>query len=347
MNYAILRYEKRSLGQAAAMARHALREAPETPNADAALKGQNRRLAGSGTAAGVMATLRAKLPEKRRKDAVPCIEVFVGGSHETLASMPRERQDEYFKDSLGWIARHFGGGANIVSAVIHRDEQTPHMQVLLVPLLDGKLNAKKLVGNRQDMVNAQTEFAEMVGSRYGLRRGEKGSPAKHTSIKQFYGAIEAAGRADALPPRTPVPPALPEPGMFSNAETRAEYDKREKERKSAMEANKRRQTEIEKLARVGIATHGRGRRKLPRQFSDLDRLEADTKRGRELLSKQRQEYNDRAEALKQIVADVPRLEAQRDALQAQLDALQESLRPPAPPEALDEPPAPSGPRPKG
>lgn len=313
--YAILRVQKRSMGQAAAMARHALREAP-TPNADPAKRPENTVL-GPDTAAGVMASLRSKLPEKRRKDAVPCIELFVGGSPEAIQAMSRRQQDAYFKRALGWIGERFGGRENLVSAVIHRDETTPHMQVLLVPLLDGKLNAKKLVGNRGDMQQMQTDFAEVCGKPSGLRRGEKGSRAKHTSIKQFYGAMEAAGRPDALPPRVPVPRPLPEPGMFASEAKREAYAKREKERAEAMAANKRRQAEVERLAALAVATHGRARR-APRQLTNLER---DTEKAAKLLEQQRQEFNQAADQVKGLKAEVPALMKKRDTLARQVNEL--------------------------
>lgn len=318
-NYAILRVRKRGMAQAAAMARHALREA-STPNADPAKVTENTVM-GPSTAAGVMADLRAKLPEKRRKDAVPCIELFIGASPEAMRAMTRKQQDAYFKRALGWIGERFGGKGNMVSAVVHRDETTPHMQVLLVPLLDGKLNAKRLVGNRGDMQQMQTDFAEKVGAPHGLRRGEKGSRAKHTSIKQFYGAMEAAGRPEALPPRVPVPRPLPEPGMFASEAKREAYAKREKERAEAMAANKRRQAEVERLAALAVATHGRARR-APRQLANLER---DTEQAAKLLEQQRQEFNQAADQVKGLKAEVPALMKKRDTLARQVNELAAQL----------------------
>lgn len=268
-NYCILRLAKRRTPGAAAMARHALRAA-DVSNADPMRQADNQVLAGSSTPEGVMADLRAKLPEKRRKDAVTCLDFFVGTSPEAMQSMTRKQQDQYFRRALGWIGKEFGGRANVVSAVVHRDEATPHMQVLLVPLLDGRLNAKRLVGNRGHMQALQDGFAEVVGAPEGLRRGERSSGASHTSIRQFYGAIEAAGTKDALPPRVPVPRALPEPGMFSSAATRKAFEDREEERRQAMEANAKRQAEIERLARLGLATHGRSRRRLPKVLTEAE-----------------------------------------------------------------------------
>lgn len=319
-NYAILRLRKRGMGEAAAMARHALREAT-TPNADPSRRDQNTVM-GPTTAAGVMADLRAKLPEKRRKDAVPCIEFFVGGSPEAIQSMTRKQQDAYFKRALGWIGDRFGGRSNLISAVIHRDETTPHMQVLLVPLVDGKLNAKRLVGNRGDMQQMQTDFAEMVGAPHGLRRGEMATGAKHTSIRQFYGAMQAAGRPDALKPRVPVPKPLPEPGLFAGKDKRDAYAKREKERAQALAANKRRQDEIERLASIAVATHGRARR-APRHLAILER---DADKASKLLAQQRAEIKQAADQAKALKDEAARLEQLRSTLASHVNKLEARIR---------------------
>lgn len=270
MQYAIMRIRKRSIGSAGAMARHALREDP-TPNADPAKLSDNTVVAGPAVASEVVAQLKARThPFVKRKDAVRVVELFVGASPEIMAKMSRKQQDAYFADSLRWISGKFGGGdnANIVSAIIHRDETTPHMQVLMTPIVGGKLAANKMIGGPAGLSKMQTEFAELVGAKYGMRRGEKGSRAKHTSIKSFYAAIERAGGMDALPPRVPVPKLPPEPerpsliaGLFEGAEAKAAREaairlraKAIKDRDAAIEANKVREATITELARVAIAT---------------------------------------------------------------------------------------------
>jgi hypothetical protein len=250
LGFAIFRLAKRRTGAAGAMARHALREGM-ADNADPARKGHNVALAGRGTAAEVIADLQAKLPAKRRKDSVTCLEFFVGMSPEDGARMSIQQQDAYFKRSLEFIGQRFGGAANIVLAVVHRDETTPHMQVLAVPLVDGKLNAKMLVGNRGHLQQLQTDFAEACGRPAGLLRGVKGSQAKHTSIKAFYGAIQAAGGASALPPRIEVPPE-PSALDYIKGNAQAINDARQK----ALKANENRQSTIESLARVGFSARG-------------------------------------------------------------------------------------------
>ncbi|RJE16469.1 hypothetical protein PHISCL_11194, partial [Aspergillus sclerotialis] len=65
--------------------------------------------------------------------------------------MGRDEQNNYFRRALDWLKdRH--GAENVLSAVVHRDETTPHMQVLVIPLdARGKLNARELVGGKDKL----------------------------------------------------------------------------------------------------------------------------------------------------------------------------------------------------
>lgn len=334
MDRVILRYVRRSLGQAAAMARHALRESP-TPNADPTKLAKNT-VFGPNTVAGIMVALRDKLPADRRKNAVPCVEFLVSASPEALRAMSRKDQDDYFTRAQAWIGDAFGGQDNIVSSVVHRDETTPHLQLLLVPLLDGKLNAKALIGNRTRMEERQTGFADRVGKPFGLKRGEKGSKAKHTTIRQFYGAIEAAGSASALPPRVPMPDALPEPGMLTSKATREAYELRKKEREAARAANAKRQREIERLAAIGIAAKGKtARRTLPELQKQVDEKQDEVARASGLLANQRKKYdatttvlarlNEQVETAREVLGSGA-LMRERDQLQAEVNELRNELR---------------------
>lgn len=339
-NYAIIRVAKRKTAGAAAMARHALRDGQAVENADEARRADNSVLVGPGSAAGIMARIRDMLPAARRRDAVTCLDLFVGGSPEAMHAMTREQQDRYFRQALAFIGDRFGGRGNIVSAVIHRDETTPHMQVLLVPLLDGRLNAKRLVGNRPDLVRLQDDFAKQVGEPAGLRRGERGSNARHTSIRQFYAAIQAAGGKDALPARKPVPDLPPKPtkpGLFASRDTKQAhqqamdaYQRAVEARRAAIEDNKVRQDQIEKLARLGLATHGRARRRAPIERDQLEALRQRTQDERAQLSRQveqaRQELTQLAAKRVVAVTEVQKLTQRRDALVNQVDELDVQIR---------------------
>jgi hypothetical protein len=131
------------------------------------------------------------LPEKRRKDAVLCIEYLVTASPEAMQSKSREEQDAYLADSLEWL-RERHGADNVVYAGIHRDETTPHLYAYVVPLDPdtGRLNAKRWLGGTKALNQMQSEFAGRVGQRHGLERGIEGSRARHQTVKEFYGALD-------------------------------------------------------------------------------------------------------------------------------------------------------------
>jgi hypothetical protein len=65
-----------------------------------------------------------------------------------------------------------------------------------------KLNSKALF-DRARLRELQSSYAEALAP-LGIRRGEPGSEAKHSEVKQFYGAVQAAKQ---MPERAPLPPA--------------------------------------------------------------------------------------------------------------------------------------------
>lgn len=169
--------------------KHAFRE-QETPNADPDRLTQNTHIGARSVAEG-MAAFNAALPTKYRKDAVLAIEYLVTSSPEDMASKTREQQDQYFHDALEWL-RSKHGTDQVIYAGIHRDEKTPHMYAYVVPVDPdtGRLNAKKWLGGAKALNEMQTDFAEQVGARHGLQRGIEGSKARHTTVSEFYAAIQ-------------------------------------------------------------------------------------------------------------------------------------------------------------
>lgn len=199
--FAILRCAKiKNLGNMGASLQHTFRER-ETPNADARRIHDNTVLHGPSTSADVLDAWKARAPEKIRSNAVHGLEYFVGASPEAMRAMNRAEQDAYFEKALDWLKeRH--GAENILSAVVHRDEATPHMTVMTIPLDEqGKLNARALVGNREKLSAMQTDFAETVGEDHGLVRGIQGSKATHERVQRVYAHIMDPEASVKLPER--------------------------------------------------------------------------------------------------------------------------------------------------
>jgi hypothetical protein len=77
---------------------------------------------------------------------------------------------------------------------LHLDEKTPHIEAYVMPFDQrGKLNCRSFLGGSKKLTELQTEYAKKMEV-FGLTRGVKGSPAKHTTVKQFYSLIEGRSR---------------------------------------------------------------------------------------------------------------------------------------------------------
>jgi hypothetical protein len=198
MAYAILRTEKlKTMGNIGGSLAHNYRTR-DTPNAVPERLHLNTH--DMASADEVKAAITARLPEKRRSDAVLCVEYFIGASPDYFEGSD-PKGERYFATAIEWLKeRH--GAENVVATSVHHDETSPHLVAYVVPLdQDGKLNAKSFLGGKAKLTAMQTDFAQTVG-RHGLERGIEGSKAKHQSIRDYYAKVNQAESAD-LPKITP------------------------------------------------------------------------------------------------------------------------------------------------
>lgn len=188
MNYAILRTTKlKTMGNIGSSLAHSYRTI-ETPNADPDLTSKNYHSV--ATPEAVKQAIKDRLPEKRRADAVLCIEYLITASPE-WEGWGKSQEVEFFKRSSQWLMdKH--GAENVAGVSIHRDINTPQLVAYVVPIDQrGKLNCKDFLGGRVKLNQMQTDFANTVTD-LGLTRGKEGSKAKHTSIKEYYHDINHA-----------------------------------------------------------------------------------------------------------------------------------------------------------
>ena len=113
---------------------------------------------------------------RTRKDSVRVVEVLFTASPEFFKGKKRAEVRAYFEEALRFFGQH-QNKANIISAVVHMDERTPHMHLSFVPLTaDGRLSAKEIVGNKKKLTQWQDNFwAHMVRTYPELERGESAS----------------------------------------------------------------------------------------------------------------------------------------------------------------------------
>ena len=216
MNYAILRTAKlKTMGNIGGSLAHNYRTI-DTPNAD-----PNRTPTNDHTVAtpeAVKQAIQDRLPEKRRSDAVLCIEYLITASPE-WDGWGTNKEDEFFEQAGQWlIDKH--GEENIAGMSIHMDETTPHLVAYVVPIdQKGKLNCKEFLGGRAKLNKMQTNFANQVKD-LGLTRGKEGSKSRHTSIKEYYHDINNA-RDFSIKAETPKPELLESKARYGEKVTAA------------------------------------------------------------------------------------------------------------------------------
>lgn len=193
--YAIMRHAKlKSWGNIAASLEHTYRDR-ETHNADPERTPDNVHLV-SASKKETIARMKARLPEKIRKNGVMAVEYLMTASPEWWAKASKEEQSAFFKRSMSWLEAQYGKD-NIMQATIHHDETSPHLTAMVVPITkDGRLCARDYLGGRAKLQAAQTSYATAV-SDLGLARGIPGSKATHRRIKDYYAALEAPQRRSA------------------------------------------------------------------------------------------------------------------------------------------------------
>jgi hypothetical protein len=218
--YAVLRVDRRkakAMAAIAASSAHTMREKP-TPNADP-----------DGAAPVVMHLADGKTPyqaarhllegaERRNRDTVLCREIVLSASpsyfrprRESMGGVfEPDKVKAWCTASLAWAKRQWPD--QLASFVVHTDEMNVHAHLLVVPRVKSaagvwKLNSKALF-DRERLRELQTGYGAAL-SPLGIRRGEPGSQAVHSEVRQFYGAVKSLPERVKLPPapKAPAPPS--------------------------------------------------------------------------------------------------------------------------------------------
>ncbi len=186
MSYAILRMEKiKSFGQMKAADDHN-RRLREVENADPERTPKNRELV-ELTHRTLVETVKAHLEKneirKWRKDAVLATEVLMTASPEFFHD-PKNSIEAWTEANMKWLRARFG--ENLVHAVLHLDEATPHIHAMVVPIIEGKLANKRFFGGERDAFGKwQTDYHQAV-EHLGLERGIERSGATHEPVRSHY-----------------------------------------------------------------------------------------------------------------------------------------------------------------
>lgn len=154
------------------VARHNLREIVAEHGADSHIDvdriKDNYIIAGASTAAGVVEyehelLADACLAKPLRKDAVRALELVFSLPPDTAID-----QRAYFVAAFEWARQYYD--APILSAVVHLDESAPHCHVVILPLVDDKMDGSRLFGNHDKFIATLEDFYQQVASKFRLPR---------------------------------------------------------------------------------------------------------------------------------------------------------------------------------
>lgn len=108
-----------------------------------------------------------------RKDAVMLVETVITASNDFIKNMDIPQQRAFFDWALQFYQKEIGE-ENIISAVVHIDEKTPHMHLSFVPITkDGRLSAKDIIGNKKKLCEWQDKYYEHMSLNYpDMERGK-------------------------------------------------------------------------------------------------------------------------------------------------------------------------------
>jgi predicted nucleic acid-binding Zn-ribbon protein len=129
-----------------------------------------------------------------RKDAVHMCGLIVTSDSEFFQKLSPKDTRRFFEESKAFLTE-FVGEKNVVSAMVHLDEKTPHMHFLHVPVTsDGRLNANAIY-TRESLKKLQTELPRYLQSKdFDLQRGIEqvpGAAKKHLDTREYKQQREA------------------------------------------------------------------------------------------------------------------------------------------------------------
>lgn len=144
---------------------------------------------------------------KERAGEVLALEFIVSTSREVFDGLEglnyRSKLRAFLTCACNAFSERFTIPGQIAAMVLHEDERTPHLHVVVIPLIHEpdnrrkdrspsyRLSAKRVVGGRGDMSREQTRFASHFEA-MGLARGKVRSGARHVSNRDHEARLEAA-----------------------------------------------------------------------------------------------------------------------------------------------------------
>jgi len=189
VQYAILRIDRKfyNLESVEVWEYHMEREG-QVENADSTKTYENRILIGDGN---IYENLKQHIEGVwKRKDSCIARDMVLTTSPEFMQTLSKADFEKWLTINVEWLKQSYGN--NVIYAVLHLDETTAHIHVLLSVDYTNE-NGKRIMSNKRFfdgkamLSELQTNYANcMIKGFKSLTRGLKGSKAFHFDVKKYY-----------------------------------------------------------------------------------------------------------------------------------------------------------------
>jgi len=137
--------------------------------------------------------LKGNLRLTGQKQSNIMCEFLITSDNEFFKGIGEEETKRFFQEAYNFGCRKCGE-KNIISAVVHMDETTPHMHLTYIPVVKGlkkgeevlKINASEFWKGFNSYGKLQDEFHDYVTKKgFNLDRGESKKDREHLAVEEF------------------------------------------------------------------------------------------------------------------------------------------------------------------
>lgn len=166
----------------------------DTPNADSDKLKYNYRLFGTNNITADVNKKLSTLSKSIRKNAVLAMDGIISLSPEyfdddnkIIEGRTNKKLSLFINGAMGYLKNEFGD--NLINAVIHLDETSPHIHFTITPIQNGRLNCRDMF-NRDGLKKYQRNYYQSMKSLIPEIEAPKfGSVATHQTLKAYYNEI--------------------------------------------------------------------------------------------------------------------------------------------------------------
>ena len=130
------------------------------------------------------------------KNSIYVCEMLITSDKKFFDSIGEEETKRYFKESFNFISQYKHlGKENIISAVVHLDEETPHMHLVFIPVVNSvdknknkirKISSSEFWREKNSYTILQDRFYEFIKSKnFNLERGNTKEKQKHLNVEDL------------------------------------------------------------------------------------------------------------------------------------------------------------------